>query len=146
MRYGIVVRERHLSRFVVKFCAWFNRLLKPILLLNGDFLHLITIFMQQRKVQRKNVNMQDVERTGRSRMSVSEENFTDVSKMLEENRRVTYHYIKENFVFSGCHISLTTKRAKSQHLNNIVVARFGCTIMICPLKIQFETLKMKIPS
>lgn len=65
------------------------------LALDDDCPHRTTIFRWYREFQRGNFTLEDSERPGRPRTSVTEENVTAVRKMLDENRRVTYQQIED---------------------------------------------------
>lgn len=63
------------------------------LALDDDCLRRTTIFRWYRKFQRGNFSLEDAEKAGRSRMSVTEETVSAVKKMLYENRYIAYHQI-----------------------------------------------------
>lgn len=65
------------------------------LVLDSDCPHRTTIFRWYREFERGNFNLEDAEREGRPRTSVTEENISAVRKMLDEDRRVTYRQIEE---------------------------------------------------
>lgn len=65
------------------------------LALGDDCPHRTTIFRRYREFKRGNFSLEDAERTGRPPTSVTEENITAVRKMLDKDRRVTYHQIEE---------------------------------------------------
>ncbi|CAH1955921.1 unnamed protein product [Acanthoscelides obtectus] len=65
------------------------------LALNNDCPHCTTIFRWYREFQKSNFTLEDAEREGRARTSVTEENIPAVRKMLDEDWRGTYQQIEE---------------------------------------------------